>query len=638
MHLLTVENIYKTYSEKILLNNVSLSINENDKIGIIGLNGAGKSTLLKIIAEKDEFYDGSIIKGKNLRIEYLEQNPEFNTEISVLEQIFKGDTPEMQLVMEYETLLDTMQYETSPKLDSRLIELQNKMEALDLWSLESEIKSILNKLGITNYKSKMGSLSGGQRKRVFLAASLIRPCDLLILDEPTNHLDAESIQWLEDYLNKRKGSLLMITHDRYFLDRVSNRIIELDRGNLFTYDGNYSYYLEKKVERLANEASQEEKRQKLIAKELQWVRRGAKARTTKQKARLQRFDDLTNTEYIEVKSAVEMPFIGTRLGKKTISINNISKAFDNKYLIKDFSYTLLKDDRIGIIGNNGLGKTTLTNIISGNLSYDSGDIEIGETIKISTFSQDDSHMDINAKAIDYIKEGGEWLATLDGTNISASQLAERFLFDGTQQYTPISKLSGGERRRLHLLRILMEGPNVLILDEPTNDLDIETLKILEDFIDDFVGIVIVVSHDRYFLDRICNKIFAFEGNSLIDIHHGNHSDYLIKKEMDSFNNKDNKSTSSNTKKKEYVKNKDSRPKFTFKEQKEFDEIYDVISKIEARISEIEVEMDKNSSNYGLLNELTAETETLEELLLEKYERQEYLEDIAQKIEIYKKSK
>ena len=597
MNLITLDKISKSYSEKVLLDNVTLNINEGDKIGLIGLNGAGKSTLLKIVAGRDEFFSGDVTKSKDLRIEYLSQNTEYEDDTTVLEQA--------------------------------------NIDNLNLWSLESEAKTILTKLGIHNYNVKMSTLSGGQKKRVFLASALISPCDLLILDEPTNHLDSSSIEWLEDYLNARKGALLMITHDRYFLDRVANRTIELDRGKLYSYDGNYSYFLEKKAERLELEAAMEEKRQKLILKELQWVRRGAKARTTKQKARLQRFDELVNKEYIAAPENIDMPFVGRRLGKKTIELYNISKRYDEKVLLNDFSYIFLKSDRIGIIGDNGMGKTTLTNLINGSVKADLGSIEIGDTVKICTFAQDDSHMDLNMRAIDYIKEGGETIPTEDGTVITASQLAERFLFDGILQYTTINKLSGGERRRLHLLRILMEAPNVLILDEPTNDLDIETLKILEDFIDEFIGIVVVVSHDRYFLDRTCNKIFSFEGNGNIKIYNGNYSDYLIHKEIELVNEKDNNNKKA-TVKKEYVKTKEDKPKFSFKEQKEFETIYGDIDKLEEKIANIDKEMEANPSNYGLLNELTNEKEALEEELLYKYERVEYLEDLAKKIEEYKK--
>lgn len=639
MNLLTLENINKTYSEKVLLKDVSLGINSGDKIGLIGVNGAGKSTFLKILTGREEFFEGTVVKGKNIRIEYLSQNPEFKAEATVLEQIFRGDTPEMKLIMEYENLLENINSGImDEKSNDKLIKLQEKIDTMNLWDLESDAKSILTKLGINDFNAKMGKLSGGQKKRVFLASALITPCELLVLDEPTNHLDAESIEWLEEYLNSRKGALLMITHDRYFLDRVANKILELDRGSMYSYEGNYSDFFEKKAERIQIETANEEKRKKLIIKELKWVKRGAKARTTKQKARLQRFDELVNKEYIEVKSDIEMPFIGRRLGKKIIELNNISKSFSNKNLINDFSYIFLRDDRIGIIGKNGMGKTTLINIIQGLIKQDSGDIEIGDTVKIGAFTQDSIDMNIDMRAIDYIKEGGERIPTDEGNDITASQLAERFLFDGTMQYTPIGKLSGGERRRLQLLRVLMEAPNVLILDEPTNDLDIETLKILEDFLDEFIGVVLVVSHDRYFLDRICHKVFSYEGNGNIKEYLGNYSDFLITKEIEKDKQKElnliTKKSSSDSKK-EYVKKKDERPKFTFKEQKEYEEIHSVIEKIEDNIVAIDKKMEKNFSNYGLLNELTTEKESLEELLLEKYERLEYLEDKAEKIEKYR---
>lgn len=633
MNLITLENITKTYSEKVLLNNVTLNINDGDKIGLIGLNGAGKSTLLKILTGRDEFFDGKVVKGKNIRIEYLAQDTKYDDNSTILEQIFKGDTPEMKLLMEYEELLEKVNNDIS--LNDKLIALQSKIDTMNLWDLESDAKTILTKLGISDFNKKMSELSGGQKKRVFLASSLITPCELLVLDEPTNHLDSESIEWLEEYLNSRKGALIMITHDRYFLDRVTNKIIELDRGNLYLYEGNYSDFLEKKAERLQVEASKEEKRQKLILKELKWVRRGAKARTTKQKARLQRFDELVSTDYITVNTDIEMPFVGRRLGKKIIEINNISKSFDNKVLVKDFDYIFSKNDRIGVIGKNGAGKTTLVNMITGAISPDNGDIEIGDTVSIGTFSQDNTHMDLNQRAIDYIKEGGENIPTEDGYNITASQLAERFLFDGTMQYTPIEKLSGGERRRLHLLRVLMESPNVLILDEPTNDLDIETLKILEDFLDEFIGVVIIVSHDRYFLDRLCNKIFSYEGDDLVKQYVGNYSDYLIHKEYEIKPEKSKNEVKEKKTNQKENRNTSSKPKFTFKEQKEFEEIYSVIESLEHELTVIEDKMAKNASNYGALNELMKEKETLEEELLFKYERLEYLEDIANKIEEYK---
>lgn len=636
MNLITLENISKSYSEKTLLNNVSLGINDGDKIGIIGINGAGKSTLLKIVTGKDEFFDGSITKGKNVRIEFLSQSQDFQDDATVLEQIFKGDSKEMKLLRDYEETLESLNSSHSnfDELNERLIKLQGEIDGLNLWELESEAKSILNKLGITKYEEKIKNLSGGQKKRVALASALITPCDLLVLDEPTNHLDSDSIEWLEEYLNSRKGALIMITHDRYFLDRVSNRIVELDRGKLYTYEGNYTAFLEKKMERIEIEEAQEEKRQSLIKKELKWVKRGAKARTTKQKARLQRFDELVNQEYVKRETDVEMSFIGTRLGKKIIEINHINKSFDNKELIHDFSYIFTKEDRVGIIGNNGAGKTTLINMLKGALKPDSGEIEVGETVKIGCFSQDDSHMDHNLRVIDYVKEGGEYIPVADGTKITASTMCEKFLFDGTMQYTKIEKLSGGERRRLHLLRVLMEAPNVLLLDEPTNDLDINTLNILEDFLDSYIGVVVVVSHDRYFLDRVCNKIFAYEGNGEIETYNGNYSDYSIKVEL----KKANKEKEVKKEKKENaqrIRERDSRPKFSFKEQKEYEEISSVIENLENEIANIDKLMQENSASYSKLQELMTEKEKLEEELLYKYERYEYLEDLAQRIEEYK---
>ncbi|NFG20905.1 ABC-F family ATP-binding cassette domain-containing protein [Clostridium botulinum] len=641
MNIITLENIYKSYSEKILLNNISLGINDGDKIGLIGINGAGKSTFLKVVGGRDEFFDGSITKGKNVRIEYLSQNPDFKSGATVLEQIFRGDTKEMKLLMEYEDILvkiNTCNGEEFNKLNDKLIKLQGQIDSFNLWDLESEAKSILNKLGISNYNEIMDNLSGGQKKRVALASALITPCELLILDEPTNHLDAESIEWLEEFLNTRKGALLMITHDRYFLDRVTNRIIELDRGNLYTYPGNYTAFLEKKVERLETEQVKEEKRDALIRNELKWVRRGAKARTTKQKARLQRFDELVNTKSIEIKDNVDISFVGSRLGKKIVELYDVNKSFGKKRIIKDFNYLFLRDDRIGIVGENGAGKTTLVNLIRGLISLDSGRIEIGDTVKVGCFAQDNAHIDHNLRVIDYVKEGGEYIPTEDGTKITASSMCERFLFDSTMQYTPIEKLSGGEKRRLHLLRVLMESPNFLILDEPTNDLDIETLKILESFLDEFMGIVIVVSHDRYFLDRICNKIFSYEGDGLIKEYNGNYSDFLIAKEIEKNNKSLENEKSTNKVKKERVKNKEDKPKFTFKEQKEFETIDGDISTLESKIEHLDKELEKNATNYGKLNELMKEKESLEQELEKKYERWEYLNEIAASIEEYNSKK
>ncbi len=633
MNLLTLENISKSYSEKVLLKEVSLGINDKDKIGIIGINGAGKSTFLKIISGREEFFDGKRVVGKNVKIEYLSQNEKVEEDCTVLEQIFKSDSEEMKILLEYESLLDEINNGNNEKQD-RLINLQSKIDSLNLWELETSAKNILTKLGIVNYNQKMRELSGGQRKRVFLAAALIKPCDLLILDEPTNHLDYKSIEWLEEYLNSRSGALVMITHDRYFLDRVVNKIVELDRGNLFTYEGNYSKYLTKKVERIELEKTLETKRQSLIRTELKWIKRGAKARSTKQKARIQRFNELVSKEYNEYNTDIEINYVGSRLGKKIIEIYNLNKRFDQKILIRDFSYIFTKEDRIGIVGDNGVGKSTFLNIIEGIEEFDSGNIEIGETVKIGAFSQEGKELNNNLRVIDFVKEGGEYIPTNDGTKISASTLCERFLFDSTMQYSLIEKLSGGEKRRLQLLRVLMENPNFLILDEPTNDLDIETLKILENFIDEYNGVVLVVSHDRYFLDRICNKIFNFKGNGEIKIYHGNYSDYIYNKEEENEIEKVN-----NTVKKEKPKQKGEKaPKFSFNEKKEFEEIEDVISKLEDKLANLDIEIEKNSTNYSKLQELVQSKEELELLILEKYERQEYLLSIAKAIEEWKRNK
>ena len=642
MNLITLENISKSYSEKILANNVSLGINEGEKIGLIGVNGTGKSSFLKIVAGVEEPDEGTVTKGNRVRIEYLAQTPDYDDNATVLEQVFKGNSEEMRILREYEELLEKIDKgEVNGNDSERLIKLQGKIDALNLWDMESEAKNVLTKLGITNFEEKVGNLSGGQKKRIMLAAALITPCELLILDEPTNHLDNETISWLEEYLNSRKGALLMITHDRYFLDRVTNRILELDRGRLFSYDGNYSVFLEKKMERIAIEKANEEKRQNLMRKELAWVRRGAKARTTKQKARLQRFDELVNQEGFIENENIEISVMGTRLGKKIIEIEHLNKSFGDKKIVDDFNYIVLRSDRIGIVGPNGIGKSTLMGMIEGKIAPDSGEIIKGETVKIACFSQEDTHMHPEMRAIDYIKEAGEYLQTATGERITASQMCEKFLFDGTLQWTMIGMLSGGERRRLHLLRVLMEAPNVLLLDEPTNDLDIETLNRLEDYLDDFGGVVITVSHDRYFLDRICNKIFSYEGNGKIDIYTGNYGDYLLSKEEEVVNNKEKEVAVDKNKKEPSVdknKNKGKVLKFSFKEQREFETIDEEIMTLEEKIEELDSLMAKHASEYGRLQELMEEKAKVEEELAFKYERWEYLNELAAQIEENKKNK
>ncbi|MBQ1769957.1 MAG: ABC-F family ATP-binding cassette domain-containing protein [Turicibacter sp.] len=636
MNLMTIENISKSYSVKTLLKDISFGISEGEKIGIIGVNGTGKSTLLKIIAGVETPETGKITKGNKVRIEYLSQNPYFEEEATVLEQVFKGNSPEMKLLRDYQEILEVLQTEYSDEINERLLKLQDQIDRLNLWDLESEAKSVLTKLGITNFNQKVKELSGGQRKRVALASALITPCELLILDEPTNHLDNGTISKLEDYLNSRKGALLMITHDRYFLDRVTNRIIELDKGKLYSYDGNYSLFLEKKMERLQLEAAMEDKRQNLLRKELAWVRRGAQARSTKQKARLQRFDELKNQEKPTTQENLDISVASTRLGRKIMEFNHVCKSYGDRTLIHDLDYTLARTDRIGIVGPNGIGKSTLINLIRGKIQPDSGSIDIGETVNIGCFAQESEEMKPTMRAIDYIKEKREYIETADGTRITASQMCERFLFDGHLQYSQIGTLSGGERRRLYLLRILMDAPNVLLLDEPTNDLDIDTLRRLEDYLDDFNGIVITVSHDRYFLDRICNKIFAYEGNGNIVIYTGNYSDYLVYQEA---NELAKQTIQDEVKVKESAKAKprlEKKVKFTFAEQKEFETIDDEIAELEEKISTLDEQLIQYATDYVKLQEIMSEKSVVEETLTHKYERWEYLNQLAEEIENSKK--
>lgn len=597
---------------------------------MIGINGTGKSTLLKIIAGQETSETGSIQMTSGMKIEYLPQNPEFDGNSTILEQVFKSDSPIMKVISDYEnTLEDVGEDPHDSKLQKRLLQLTDAMNALNAWDMESQIKTVLTKLGIHDFHKKIGTLSGGQKKRVALAAALVTPCDLLILDEPTNHLDNKMIDWLETHIKGRKGSLLMITHDRYFLDRAVSKIIELDSGRLFTYTGNYSYFVEKKLERQELESTLEKKKGSLYKKELEWMRKGAKARTTKQKARIQRFEDLKDSRTAADDSRLEITSAHSRLGNRIIEIEGVSKSFDKNSIISDFTYTFQKDDRIGIIGDNGLGKSTLLNLITGKLLPDEGSIKIGETAKIAYFSQESEDMNTDLRAIEYIKETAEYVTAGDGTKITASQMMENFLFPSSHQYTSISKLSGGERRRLYLLKILMEAPNILVLDEPTNDLDIDTLKLLESYIDDFSGPVIAVSHDRYFLDRVCNKIFSFDGNGKISQHTGNYFDYLEEQEIleDARKNIASPQTTVAFKPEDSQSpGRGSQPKlkFTYKEQKEFDGIDAEIEKLETTIDEIDQKISENSADFEILQELTDKKEKAEDELLLKMERQEYL--------------
>lgn len=594
MNLLTIENLTHAFTERKLFDQADFSINEGDKVGLIGINGTGKSTLLKIAAGLEIPDSGKVTKGNQVTIRFLSQNPEFNEDMTALEAV-------MHL---------------------------NKTK-LNEWSLESEAKSMLNKLEIEDFNQKISQLSGGQKKRVALANILLASAEILILDEPTNHLDNAMSEWLEEYLNQFRGALIMVTHDRYFLDRVSNRIVEIDKGQIYNYPGNYSEFVRLKEARQNMEVATERKRQSILKTELEWLARGARARSTKQKAHIARIEEMKERRGPQEDLSVEMNSISTRLGRKTIEVTGLSKSYGEKVLFRDYSYIFLKGERIGIIGPNGCGKSTLLKIINGITEPDCGTIDIGQTVKIGYFSQESEAMDDSMKVIDYIREAGEYVQTTEGT-ITASQMLERFLFDGTMQWNLIGKLSGGEKRRLFLLRILMTAPNVLILDEPTNDLDIQTLTILEDYLDSFDGIVITVSHDRYFLDRVVRRIFAFEGNGVIQQYEGGYSDYLIAWELR--NPSGDNQSSGIQKETKNVKIKDKKLKFTYQEQKDFETIDEDIEKLEEQLKHLEEEMLEAASNYGKLGELMQQKEDLSGKLDEKMQRWEYLNDLAERIE------
>ena len=635
MNLLSTESLSKAYGEKKLFDKVAFGIDDSDKIGLIGINGTGKTSFLKVIAGIDEADAGSFIKSSNLKIEYLAQNPDFDFEITVLEQVFEGGSPLMVLLREYENVSSSLEKNpTDTKLQMRLMELNAKMDLNEAWQIEREAKTVLMKLGIMEFDKKIGELSGGQRKRVAMAGALIRPCDLLILDEPTNHIDNETITYLEDYLSNRKGALLMVTHDRYFLDRVVNKIWELDEGKLYAYQGAYTKFLELKAQREADDKRIQEKKQSLYKSELAWMRKGVEARRTKQKARKDRFKILETEIDKSSDEKLDISVAGKRLGRKIIEINDISKSFGDKVVLKNFTYTVLKGDRIGIVGNNGEGKSSLLNAIAKKLDLDSGTIEIGETIKIGYYSQENIDMDTSLRVIEYIKNKAEYIETSDGTKITAAMMLEKFLFTGDMQWSFISKLSGGERRRLYLLSVLMEGPNVLLLDEPTNDLDIQTLAILEDYIDEFNGPVITVSHDRYFLDKIADKIFAFEGDGNIEISFGDYTDYSEKKKQTI---EDIASETVKASLKDKDKSSEAKPKaktkFSYKEQQEFDTIDEKIEQTETKLAQIKIDMEKNAADFVKLAELTKEEERLNSSLEELMERWAYLNELAEELGI-----
>ncbi len=608
MNLLTIEHLTKAYTERKLFDDTDFSIQGGDKIGIIGINGTGKSTLLKILAGLEEPDEGKVTKGSKVQIRFLTQQQTFPENMTALEAVMEGN--------------------------------QNEWNA---WTLESDAKTMLNQLKVPDFDQPMRELSGGQKKRVALAQVLLSEADILILDEPTNHLDNAMSEWLEEYLTNSKSAVVMVTHDRYFLDRVSNRIVELDKGKIYSYPGNYSEFIRLKEARQNIEIASERKRQSILRTELEWLARGARARSTKQKAHIQRIEEMQAQKAPVEDAVIEMSSVSTRMGKKTIELDHLTMSYGDKILFRDYNYIFLKNDRIGIIGENGCGKSTLLKIIVGEELPVEGTVTTGDTVKIGYFSQDSRKMDENMRVIDYVKEVGEYITTTEG-KITAAMMLERFLFDGSMQYSLIGKLSGGERRRLQLLRVLMSAPNVLILDEPTNDLDIQTLTILEDYLDHFDGIVITVSHDRYFLDRIVRRIFAFEKNGHIQQYEGGYSDYLIAWERRYGQEADRGKAVSAEKKPDSLSVKEqknagrkqqSKLKFSYKEQREFDTIETDIEELETKIADLEAEMMANASNYGKLSELTKEKEAAEELLEQKMERWEYLTELSEKIEAQK---
>ncbi|RAR41716.1 ABC-F type ribosomal protection protein TaeA [Paenibacillus sp. MDMC362] len=648
MNILTVEQVTKSYGDKILFQDASFGMEDQDKIGIIGVNGTGKSTFLRVIAGLEPPDSGKISMGNRIRVRYLAQNPEFDPDKTVLQQVFEGDLPEMKAVREYTETMELLELHPShEELQQKLLKLNQTLDTLQAWQLESDAKTILSKLGIRNYEAKMGTLSGGQRKRVALAAALIQPSDLLILDEPTNHIDNESVAWLEQYLQKRRGALLMITHDRYFLDRVANVMLELDHGRLFRYEANYSRFLELKAEREEREAASEQKRQNLLRSELAWIRRGAKARTTKQKARIERFENLRDQETVHSSGELDVSVASTRLGRKILEIEGLRKKADDKILIQEFSYIAVPEDRIGIVGPNGSGKSTLLNLIAGRLQPDGGEVVLGPTVKLGYFTQEHQEMDGSQRVIEYIKDEAEVVRTADGSTITAAQMLERFLFPPSLQWTPISKLSGGEKRRLYLLRVLMSAPNVLLLDEPTNDLDIQTLSVLEQYLDEFPGVCIAVSHDRFFLDRTVDKIMAFEGAGRIRVHVGSYSEYAEWMQRHGGEAAGSKAEASIAKSASGSNDgTDSNPakeaprerlKFSYKEQREFEQIDGLIEDTESKLASIQSEMETAGSDAARLQELMKAQEETERELEHLMERWTYLNELAEKIEQSKKS-
>lgn len=644
MVILSAEQITKSYSERVLLDAVSFSISEGDKIGLIGVNGAGKSTLLKILAGLETQDAGKLIVSSLAQIDFMAQEPDFEPGKTVLEQVFSGSSPELLLVRDYEEALAAVQTQSEDlNKGERLISLMHQMDIRDAWSLESKIKTILTQLGINTFHQDIGTLSGGMKKRVAMAAALIRPSNLLILDEPTNHIDNDTVAWMERYLANRKGALLLVTHDRYFLERVTNRIIELDHGNLFGYQANYSRYLEMKLEREVVAQGMERKRQNLYKKELAWIRRGAKARTTKSKARIDRFEALKDTQMEAHTDFSDITITSMRLGKKIIDLLDVSKSFDEKTLFQKLELRLLRNDRIGIVGPNGCGKSTLLNLIAGNMAPDIGVVSVGETVKVGFFTQENSGMKEDLRVLEYLQENAGPVETRTGV-MSAAQMLELFLFPPEIQWTPVSKLSGGEKRRLFLLRILMGRPNILLLDEPTNDLDIQTLSVLETYLDDFSGAVLAVSHDRYFLDRVAEKLLVFDGKGAVSAYAGNYTDYqTYLKKTEGIGTEEavpnahsvvppvKKKKSVTAAKKETVENFVYPEKFTYNEKREFECIDVRVEQLEIAVAELESALELAAADYERLPSLLQEKQVLDAKLEEAIERWTYLNEIHEKM-------
>lgn len=616
--MLTMENLTKSFGEKLLFEHINAFIESNDRIGLIGVNGTGKSTLLKIIARMEPVDEGKIIHPKDYHIEYLTQQPQFTDDITVLDYVFSGEATIMRVLRDYElALFELEKNPTDETKQTKLMDMQQLMDKHDAWEASTIAKIILTKMGITEFNQLTTTLSGGLQKRVAIAKALIQPADLLILDEPTNHLDNDTIVWLEKHLTTYKGALLLVTHDRYFLNHVTNTIFELDHGSLYEYEGNYELFLEKKVEREELEHRLQQKHHNTLRRELAWLHRRARARSTKQRARIERIDDLKNKKFHTNKDNVDIQVGATRLGKQVLEINNISKSIHDKNLFQDFNFLVTPGDRIGIIGPNGSGKSTLLHIIAERMTPDTGSVHIGETVKIGYYTQGEEELDDNLRIIEYIKKIAEVIETIDGTVITAEQMLERFLFSRPKQWSYIGQLSGGEKRRLYLLKILMQEPNVLLLDEPTNDLDIQTLSILEEYIEQLPGVVITVSHDRYFLDQVVDELLIFDGEGYIEHMYGNYTDYaneLIEKDT---------KTAEKPKQQKQVEEK-KKTKLSYHEQKEWDTIEDDITLLEEKLEEIETKIVANSSDIEKVQDFYKEQQTLEVNLEEKMERWEEL--------------